>query len=74
MLTTCVGSVEMCLRPCALQQFQKIYSIGLEEKLTEFTDDTKLGEAVYSFEDQKALQKDLDKLQGWKITNCRSLT
>lgn len=54
--------------------FKKSYNIGLEETLTKFADHTKLGEAVHSFEDQKALQRDLDKLQGWEITGCRSLT
>ncbi|KAJ7402263.1 hypothetical protein BTVI_88127 [Pitangus sulphuratus] len=42
---------------------------GLEVILRKFADDTKLGGAAESLEDREALQRDLNKLEGWAITN-----
>ncbi|TRZ08523.1 hypothetical protein HGM15179_018580 [Zosterops borbonicus] len=42
---------------------------GLEEILSKFADNTKLGGAVDSLEDREALQRDHNKLEDWEITN-----
>ncbi|RMC18588.1 hypothetical protein DUI87_04480 [Hirundo rustica rustica] len=42
---------------------------GLEGILRKFTDDAKLGGSLDSLEGRKALQRDLNKLEGWTITN-----
>ena len=42
---------------------------GLEDILSKFLDNTKLGGAIDSFEGREALQRDLDKLEGLVITN-----
>lgn len=43
--------------------------MGVEDILCEFADNTKLEGAVDFLRGREALQKDLDKLQGWAITN-----
>ncbi|KAJ7412511.1 hypothetical protein WISP_95921 [Willisornis vidua] len=42
---------------------------GLAGILSKFEDDTKLGGAADSFESREALQRDMDKLEDWAITN-----
>ncbi|RMC20264.1 hypothetical protein DUI87_01110 [Hirundo rustica rustica] len=50
-------------------QLDKHITPGLEDILRKFADNTKLGGAVYSFEGREALQRDLNKLEDWAITN-----
>ena len=42
---------------------------GLEDVLSKFADDTKLGGAVATAEGGENLQRDVDQLEGWTITN-----
>ena len=41
--------------------------------LSTFGDDTKLGEAADSLKSREALQRDLNKSEGWAITNRMKL-
>ncbi|KAJ7414881.1 rna-directed dna polymerase from mobile element jockey-like [Pitangus sulphuratus] len=42
---------------------------GLGRILSKFADSTKFGGSVDSLKDREALQKDLDTLEDWAITN-----
>ncbi|GAB0190123.1 mitochondrial enolase superfamily member 1 [Grus japonensis] len=42
---------------------------GLEDVVSNFVDDTKLGGDIDSIEGGEALQRDLDRLENWAITN-----
>lgn len=47
---------------------------GLEGILSKFTDDTNLREAAESLRGRETLQTDLNKSEGWAITNHMKLS
>ncbi|KAJ7415086.1 hypothetical protein BTVI_39461 [Pitangus sulphuratus] len=60
--------------PCAHQHLYKLLDRELKGMLGKFADDTKLGGAVDSLKGRDALQRDLDKLGDWEITNHMKVT
>ncbi|KAJ7424336.1 rna-directed dna polymerase from mobile element jockey-like [Pitangus sulphuratus] len=57
------------LGPVLFNIFINYWELGLEGILIRFADDTKLGGAIDSLKVREGLQRDLDKLENWAITN-----
>ncbi|NXA72410.1 RTJK polymerase, partial [Thryothorus ludovicianus] len=57
------------LGPVLFNIFTNDLAAELEGVISKFSDDTKLGRAVDSLEGREALQRHLDKSEGWAITN-----
>ena len=57
------------LKPLLFNGFVNHLHVVLENVLSKFADDTKLGGAISSTEGGECLQRDVDKLENWACSN-----
>ena len=64
-----MGSLKVLSWANSLQHLHKDLDEGIEGALIKFSDDTKLGGTANTLEDRLNIQKNLDRLEHWALSN-----